>query len=217
MTQHNDDQKQQPWDASFDEKQDEEVVPSRTQLRKRSTRTTLIVSLLILAVIVLAAYPIFRYVQSVGSQDSATEEPVQTQVSTSKPSESTSEKADKSDDTASQQTSSQAAASSRAIESSQAAVSSQAAAQLKQAESDRARSNSLQSASAASSRAIESSQAAASSSAAASSNSTGQYATVTVNAYRLALAHGLSLGELQTLNPGVNLNNVGIGTQLRIK
>ncbi|CAH0417676.1 hypothetical protein [Periweissella ghanensis] len=216
MTQNNDEQKKQPWESSFTEETstDESAAPSRTQFRKRSSRTAWIVSLLILAVVVLAAYPVVRYVESINSPGSSADEPTQTQISTSTPSKGkeSADKSDKSDksDKAAKDEQSKADASSQAAASSAAAssaASSQAAAQSAQAASTKAAQEKAKKDAASSSSKADASS---------SSQAGGQFDTVKVNGYRLALAHGLSLAQLQALNPGVDLNNVHVGESLRV-
>lgn len=227
MTQNNDEQKKQPWESSFTEETsaDESAAPSRTQFRKRSSRTAWIVSLLILAVVVLAAYPVVRYVESINSPGSSADEPTQTQISTSTPSKS-KESADKSEksDKAAKDEQSKADASSKAAASASADASSQAAASLAAASSAASSQAAAQSAQAASTKAAQeqakkdaaSSSSKADASSSSSSQAGGQFDTVKVNGYRLALAHGLSLAQLQALNPGVDLNNVHVGESLRV-
>lgn len=228
MTQNNDEQKKQPWESSFTEETstDESAAPSRTQFRKRSSRTAWIVSLLILAVVVLAAYPVVRYVESINSPGSSADEPTQTQISTSTPSKGkeSADKSDKSDksDKAAKDEQSKADASSKAAASVAADASSQAAASSAAASSAASSQAAAQSAQAASTKAAQEKakkDAASSSSkadASSSSQAGGQFDTVKVNGYRLALAHGLSLAQLQALNPGVDLNNVHVGESLRV-
>lgn len=247
MTQNNDKQKKQPWESSFEENGNEEV-QSRAELRKRSSRTGWIVSLLILAVVILAAYPVFSYVKSINSAGSRQDDTTQTEVSLSSPTKNNEDKAKKdsaakeskssqemsesiasSESVAAKQSSQQLAmeeessrqlvrsslqSSQEATRSSQAAAikSSQEAAQSSQA----AAMKSSQEAAQQSSQAIENSKK-NDSSQESSTNSNKQMATVTINAYRLGLAHGLSMPELQNLNPGVDLNNVGVGQELRVK
>lgn len=224
MTQNNDEQKKKPWEASFTEETspDESAAPSRTQFRKRSSRTAWIVSLLILAVVVLASYPVVRYVESINSPGSSADEPAQTQISTSVPSKSSAKKSNdaakdsqsKADASSEAAASSQAAASSAAVASSQAAVST-AAASRQAAQQAAAQQSSMKAAQ--EQAAQQSSSSSSTDSSSSSSQDGGQYDTVKVNGYRLALAHGLSLGELQALNPGVDLNNVHVGESLRVK
>lgn len=221
MTQKNDDQKKQPWEASFSEENspEESAAPSRTQFRKRSSRTAWIVSLLILAVVVLAAYPVVRYVESINASSSSADEPTQTQISTTTPSKSSHKaasaksKSDAADAQSKADASSVAAASSQAVANSRAAASSAAV-----ASSQAAKQSSIDAAKAAeSAKQADSSSSSSSADSSSSSSADGQYDTVKVNGYRLALAHGMSLSELQALNPGVDLNNVHVGESLRVK
>lgn len=219
MSQDNNDQQKQPWDSSFGSEQSEEQLPSRTSIRKRSKRSTFILSLLILAVILLAAIPVYRFVVDVNRSNTPTDvasSSSQTTVKTSEPSSSSKAKSKAASDN-----SKQAAADSKK-------ASSEAAAKAKANKAKAASKAAAKSAAAASSK--EAAAVAASKKAAKQASSKAKvqkdkdkdkdktYATVTeVNGYRFALAHGLSLGELQTLNPGVDLNSVHPGQSLRVK
>lgn len=180
----------EPWDSSFAESQPAQT--SRVAHRRKTQQVRVIIGVLIAAVVALSMVPVIGYLQTLNqpnSQDQAWSKTVTSETKVTSFSSDANKTSEK-----------------------DAAKKAEAEAESKKAEAD-----SAAKAAEASQKATESSQKAKSE----SKDSEKDQKTVAVQAgqgaYRVATNAGISVDQLRTLNPGVNIDALSAGQMLRVK
>lgn len=180
----------EPWDSSFAESQPAQT--SRVAHRRKTQQVRVIIGVLIAAVVALSMVPVIGYLQTLNQPNSQEQAWSKTVTSETKVTSFSSD--------------------ANKTSEKDAAKKAEAEAESKKAEADKAAKESE-----ASQKAAASSQKATSE----SKDSEKDQKTVAVQAgqgaYRVATNAGISVDQLRTLNPGVNIDALSAGQMLRVK